>query len=264
MMVNGKVSILFLLLLFAFSTLLAQRGEKDIQIIDFGADDRPEGRIAYSGLILKTSPVSFLFGHQTFEAEKELNDFISLQAGVGVTFKSLFAAALFDEDTQLELEGLTNRFYFGESEQWVQDITDYYYEFSHRRAKPGYRATVSVRLFFESDGYEGSYLSPALTFSRYNYEVQTVQPTLGDEVVRLENEWAKEYENITDLSVRYGYTTLYPRLALDYFIGLGVRMIKGVREDLGRDVLGRTGSKVRNVDELKLLFEAGIRVGFQL
>ena len=67
-----------------------------------------------------------------------------------------------------------------------------------------------------------------------------------------------------DFVVHYGYQVLYPKLSLEYFLGLGARKENAIRQDLGIDVSGINRNGTTEINMTSLLFEGGIRIGFQL
>ncbi|HND88493.1 MAG TPA: hypothetical protein PK971_09195, partial [Saprospiraceae bacterium] len=88
---------LMLLCLCCLQTLQAQNPKKktksDVEVINFGDEtDAKKGKEqTYRRIIVKTSPLAFVFGRQPFEVEKEMNDYLSLQVGLGFTFEPLWA-----------------------------------------------------------------------------------------------------------------------------------------------------------------------------
>lgn len=255
-----------LLIAFNLSPVLGQKEKekRDVQIIDFGADDETgerKNRVNY-GLIIKTNPISFLFGHQTLEVEKEITDLISVQGGVGLTF----AAQALGELNLESLYGLGwegNRNYC-QSEQWVQDFCDNYDDYTYRDQKTGIKFTFSPRLFFNNEGYEGSYISPVITYSRLRYQVLMADETFSQNPQYTGQDYQPEFEAFTDFTIRYGYSILFDKLTAEAFAGIGLRKRKAERQDLGRDAAGTIRNGMRQIEESNLRFEVGLRIGFQL
>ncbi len=259
---NIKFAIACLLFLCASFPLSAQKEKqgKDIQIIEFGEEDQTATRKPqnHNGLIVKTNPISFVFGAQWVEAEKEINDYLSLQAGIGARFKSLVGysyTSLFDE-----LNGSDDAC---NSTVWSDDICDEYTDYTYRESKVGPLLYFSPRLFFESGGFDGGYIAPVLRYSKAKYKVQQVDETATSEV-RLPNVWQKENERDIDLVIHFGYQRLHPKLTSEIFFGIGARFNKSTRQDLGRNDLGFYQNGVRNFQRTILRIESGIRLGFQL
>lgn len=235
-----------------------KKPNKDVEVINFGdSESTSKENKVYHGLILKTSPVSFIFGRQPIELEKELKDYMSLQAGVGVTFEPLWAGY---EDLVNEINDEVDGYY--ESDQWAIDEPDVYSDYSIRKGKPGFLVSLSPRLFFESDGFEGMYIAPVLRYSAQNYEVQKVQEGLP--YIQRIDDVQKEHVKNFDLLVHYGGQNLYPKLTFEWFIGGGIRFRNNLRQDVGYDGFQASGNGEREFKDKKFRLEAGIRVGFQL
>ena len=235
-----------------------KKPEKDVEIINFGdSESTSKNNRVYHGLILKTSPVSFIFGRQPIELEKEIQDFMSLQAGVGVTFEPLWTGY---EDLVNEINDEVDGYY--ESDQWAYDEPDVYSDYSIRKGKPGFLVSLSPRLFFESDGYEGMYIAPVLRYSVQKYEVQKVLAGLPY-IERIDDVQQEHVKNF-DLLVHYGGQNLYPKLTFEWFIGAGIRFRNNLRQDVGYDGFQLSANGERAFRDKKFRLEAGIRVGFQL
>ena len=237
-----------------------KKPKSDVEVINFGddADDGKKEDKAYKGLILKTSPTAFIFGRQPFELEKEIKDYLSLQVGIGVTFEPLYAG--YDEllaEIREETDG------YSESTQWDQDETDYYSDFSIRTGKVGPMLSLSPRLFFDSDGYEGYYIAPVFRYSAQNFEVQKILEGESS-IIRTPNDTQKESVKNTDILVHWGGQTLYPKLTLEWFIGGGIRLRNNTRQDVGFDLSTGSGNGERTFNDKRLRLEVGLRVGFQL
>ena len=230
---------------------------KDVEVINFGDSDRSSSKKAYHGLILKTSPIAFIFGRQPVEIEKEMKDYLSLQAGVGVTFVPLWTGyeELIGEINE-EVEG------YVESEQWVFDEPDVYSDYTIRKGKTGLMASISPRLFFDSDGFEGMYIAPLVRYSVQKFAVQKVREDVP--FVERTDEYQDEHIKNLDIVVQYGNQTLYPKLSFEWFIGAGIRFRNNMRQDVGYNEFFLAQNGVREYKDKKLRLEAGIRLGFQL
>lgn len=247
---------------FIAQNAIAQKPKKkdpDVQVIDFGEDQsKVEVESSYNGLILKTSPISYVFGRQMLELEKEMSGSLSLQVGLGATF-----APLWSNYNQLLTE-LNDQDGYCESNQWTYDECDNYSDYSYRRGGgAGLLASASLRLFFDDDGYEGQYIAPVLRYSVNKFQVQQIEPNQSF-TFRDPNNWQDEHEKKFDLMVHYGAQELYPKLSAEWFIGAGLRFSNNLRQDLGYDEFGIVQNGERMFKEKKFRLEAGIRIGFRL
>ncbi len=241
------------------SPLSAQKNDNDIQVIDFGADSEEDNnQREYKGLILKTNPISFVFGAQWLEMEKELTDYMGIQAGVGLRFRTMVGIGY-----NTIIEELDGESYSCNSPQWQYDICDDYTDFSIRKAVAGPWLVVSPRFYYESDGFDGPYIAPVLRYSKARYKAQQVDEFSSNEV-RLADVWQNESERDIDIVVHYGYQSLHPRLTTEYFIGLGVRFNKSTRQDVGTGPFGNYLNGEVSFKQNLLRLETGIRLGFQL
>lgn len=254
-----RILSVILLLCFTITVTQAQKKKKrnEIQIIEFEDEnqiqrDEENGR----ALLLKTSPFSYITGWQFVEVEKEVNDFFSIQTGLGLTFKpfidveSALYSELIEQDCSSELWG-------------DNDYCDDFTEVEYRTYKPGLYISVTPRLYFDDFAPEDSYFGLKLRYSIRNIEIQQIEE--GDfDLTRLPNELQSEKVKHFDIVGHYGYQVLYKKLTASYFIGLGVRLENQTRQDIGRDDAGRYYNGTRDLNGAKLRVEAGVRFGFQL
>lgn len=263
--------LLMLICLIAFSAeSFAQRKrgakkketEKSTVIIfdDEKEEDDDDERINSSrATIIKTSPISFIFGNQIIEVEKEINDWFSLQLGAGVTFKDRskdidFLAEIIDEESDGE--------YGPFSDVWESDELDFYYD-GTRQSKLGYAFTFSPRLFYGSDGCEGGYIAPTLTYKKFAFKAEDV--VLGNNYVERTGVFTdSESVGYLDFTVRYGQTNFFEKLTTESFVGLGIRSISNHRQDLGYTTGGYLAKGFQDFKSSELRLELGVRIGFQL
>lgn len=257
-----RILLLLILCVIGLSTndLNAQRKKKKKPITEKSEvivfdDEEVEPSKSNNGmpLIIKTNPFSFIFGKQLLEGELEIADFVSIQAGLGLTFKNQLEGSEFYS----EIEGDEN-LYFENSPNWQLDITDYYGNES-REQKLGFMFSLSPRFFYASDGFEGGYIAPSLTYTRNNYYALGILPNGQPSNI------FSDSENISnlDFTVRYGYNILYDNLMTESFFGIGIRNSNANRQDIGIEN-GNYGVKTAEIKTSGLRLEMGIRIGFQL
>lgn len=227
--------------------------KKQVEVIRFGDDDDNDGRKRSSPTgqnIIKTAPLSFILGYFPVFYEREVTDWLGIQAGAGLTFKPAISS-------------IQSEFYneFGDCEG--EDCGNYF-DYSYRKGKIGYLLALSPRLYFSSDGLDGSYIAPEIRLYQRKSEAQRPDPSNPYELVRLEDEFDEESIRFTDLMMHFGWQTLYPNLTLDLSVGLGVRKIKGTWQAVYQDDFGYYYSETPERDESRFRFDVGLRVGFQL
>ncbi len=260
-------NLLLLLLMFCFiSSLSAQKKKKkkkesNIEIIEFGEDgELDDNSTPLSGYVIKTSPTSYLFGSQFVEIEKYATDYLSIQAGLGLTFKPLAGELYANILDELDEDGGDDC----DSEIWGQgDICDDYNDFSIRTYKPGFLISGSARLFFDDDSMDGGYFAMKLRYSTAKYQVQDIIQNAGS-LERLEGTFVPESVKRFDIIGHYGYQTLYSKLTAEYFLGIGARIRNESRQDIGRNEFGLIQGQIRKFKKTGLRIEGGIRIGFQL
>jgi hypothetical protein len=252
------LAVFFLFNSFSASCQTRKKSNSNVEIIDFGENQKKTAEKSSHPMIIKTSPISPIFGKGLLELEREVTDYLSIQVGVGATFKPLVDISLtnliFEEDSN---SGSC------ESELWENDYCDNYEDFDIRRSVPSFLFSFSPRFFFESDGFEGSYIAPKFRYSKNKFEVQSIQEDFG-ELTR--NSTYDVDESITrmDFLVHFGSQVLYPKLSLEYFVGIGASNATEIRQDLGRDDFARNRNGLSETKSTKLILEGGMRLGFQL
>lgn len=227
--------------------------KKQVEVIRFGDDDEPSDKSSVRGLgIIKTAPLTFILGYVPVFYEREVADWLGIQAGAGITFKPAVS------NIQSEL--------YGEIFQNNCDGVDCgnYYDYSYRKGKIGYLFSLSPRLYFGSDGLEESYIAPELRYYRRRSDAQRPDPNSSFELVRLEDEYDAESYSFTDFMVHYGWQALYPKLSLDISVGVGIRKINGNWQEVYQDEFGFYYSETPEHSESRFRFDVGLRVGFQL
>lgn len=263
--------ILILSFLVVFSTsIFAQKKRStkkrsdDVEIIEF-EDDTPRKRkrkkkkkeTAFSGMIIKTNPLSNIVGWQFVEAEYPLLDFLSVQAGVGLTFQPVVQPY-----GNLLIELLTEN--TPPSEQWGEyDIQDDYTDLSIRTSSPGAYLSGSGRLFFYDDAPSGSFVSFKARYSTRNMKVQKISEG-AQSITRLPDQLEKETLRNFDFMIGYGYQELYSRLTVSYFGAVGYRIKNDTRQDIGTDENSRFYNGTRKIQQNTFRYEFGIRIGYQL
>lgn len=263
---NSKI--VFLLLIcccIAILDLNAQRKKKknDVEVIEFGNDDSSsfsaDNTPNYSEYIIKTSPSSFIAGSQPIELEKYINDYLSVQAGIGLTFEPLVNLSYAELIELAEAEETL----FCDSDIWLEDICDDHFETDYRRQKIGFMISGSARLYFDEDAMDGSYFALNLRYSQANIQINDITPNSFN-INRNPNQWVDEKATRFDIVGHYGYQFIHSKLTSEYFIGLGARIRNQDKQDLGFNQFGFVQSAINNFKDSILRVELGLRIGFQL
>lgn len=231
--------------------------EKKADVIVFGSeeeeDDDTRPRSTNNDIIIKTSPTSFIFGLGLIEVEKELSGSFSAQIGLGVTFDSKLKSIqniLDDNDEYSYPEFSTN---------WNEDYFDYYSE--ERTSKLGYMFSLSPRIFYAGDGFEGTYFSPTFSYRKNNFSVPQIIKGLR-QVIRDAANTDSESVTFKDIMIRYGTQRVYSAVTTEFFIGMGLRFITSVRQDLGYNDLGFIDSAFIKFNRSTFAYDFGLRIGY--
>ncbi|MBI1227674.1 MAG: hypothetical protein GC192_20740 [Bacteroidetes bacterium] len=239
----------------------AQQDGKNTQIIEFGGETKAEKKQErYRNFTIKTSPITWVYGTQSLEVEREISNHFSLQLGLGMRFKyrrePSWEYPLEDEESFQECD----------SPLWGEnDLCDDYFDLSYRKVSPGPLVSLSARYFIAGDGFDGAYLAPTFSFSSLNYQVQQADETQQwNNVVRLPDTWQDESERSFDVVLRGGNQYLRPRAVFEYFAGIGARINHFKRQDLGHDDNGYIRNGERSFTKTWVRLEIGVRIGLRL
>ena len=256
---SSRLLLSLLISIFFFFTANAQVLRRDtvppkreVEVIRFGEAEgsRTESnRIRRS--IIKTAPFSFILGYLPLYYEYEVVDWLGIQGGIGLTFKPQVSQLLAELYTELNDHSCDGSIDCGN-----------YRDYSYRTSKPGLMFALSPRLYFASDGMDGSYIAPEIRILQRRAEAQQPDPFNYPE--RLENSFDTESIRLTDLMVNFGWQTLFPKLSLDYSLGAGIRQVSGSWQQVSQDANGDYFSSTPIRKESNFRFDIGLRIGFQL
>ncbi len=212
--------------------------------------------------IIKISPLSFISGFIPVYYERELTPFFSIQVGAGVTTRNYMRGWINTLDEGEEAKGTTTWNAPGNEGNYNQSNP---FEFSNRKANIGYCFSIQPRIFFESEGLEGSFLG--ISYDYYHYSTSAKKIATGPGNINGEpvftNKMFKEYEKFADISAYFGSQTLYDRIALEYSIGLGLRNVKSKHYAYTTDYnSGEYIDGELNNKQTKLAFNLAIKVGY--
>lgn len=245
---------------------LDAQNNDEVEIITFD-DDGPKSSIKTKNLksllIVKSSPLSFLFGWQFIELEYPLTEYLTIEGGIGVTFQPIIS----------EYQNIYADIYF---EEYGNNLgcespnyeSDYNYcdqkEYSNyniRNTKLGPWLSGALKLYLYN-APDDVYLSLNLKYHRDNYRIFKVEENI--DFIRTSDDFDRENVNNLDYTVRLGYQALFSPLTADFFIGLGIRSINQNRLDVGFDTTkGTWTNSSQNLVGSALLLESGVRIGLE-
>lgn len=221
---------------------------------------KSRGNASSEKSIIKLSPISFLAGFVPVYFEREINPTFSLQVGAGITTKNY----LKDWVSKAQ-EGNQDI----ESTKWSDGTENTYTDYSdedgykHRKAVMGYFVAVEPRIYFNSEGLDGSFIGLSLSRANYKTNAQKIVtgPSITSNPVYTNNTFA-EVENVNDLLVTYGTQSLYDHIAVEYNIGLGLRNVKGTKYAYSTNNIGDYIDGVSTLNKTKLGFNLSIKIGY--
>lgn len=202
--------------------------------------------------IIKIAPLGLLSGTFPLFYERKITDFLSIQAAGGITLKN-YTRALFAKEADINYEySWNNSSYYDEAEPL--------FEFQHRKPKMGFMASLQPRIYFESEGLEGSFLGLSFDYYKYNFEIPALTGSSGNYTYN--GPIQKEFENIKDFMVHFGYQSLYDRVTLEYTTAIGLRNVNGSKYAAASTSSSTLIQGTAEYKQTLLNFNIGIKVGY--
>ena len=170
--------------------------------------------------IIKIAPLGFVSGTFPILFERSITEYFSVQVGAGLTHKNYFRTATTQDADNIKYN------YPTPYENSYDDVSEHIYKFNYRQVKMGYMLSLQPRLYFESDGLEGSFLGLSLDYYRYNFQIPGV---VGDGLNSFKQTGSlkDENENIQDFMVHFGNQALNDKISIEWTTALGIRNVTG-------------------------------------
>ncbi len=261
-----KIIVLLLMSIpfFAF----AQSDSKDTVIritLDNSKYEKHKKKASTEQNIIKFSPLGFLSGSFPIYYERVVNDFFTVQTGLGFTSRNYVRSLIQQASDNSNL----NINYPWDPIEPISDLSEKSYNFQYRSTMPGFMFSVQPRLYFENDAPDGVYMGVSYDFYRYNFNtsgMRRVDTIDNRKVTQRGGPLKKEFENISDFMVTFGYHDVYDRLSVDYSIGMGIRNVSGIKyyyaiEDFGNPPITPLQG-ITNYKQTAFNFNLGIKVGY--
>jgi len=209
---------------------------------------------------IKIAPLGFISGTFPVYYERVINDFFSVQGGIGLTSTNYIRNAFQTVDNPI-----TPSYPWGTNNGNVYDISDAALKMNPRKANLGFLVSVQPRIYFDSDAPEESFMGISYDFYRYNFSIPGMVYNTGAGEYQHTGSAKKEHENISDAMVWFGYQDVMDRISIEYSAGLGIRNVKGTKYYFAED--NTTGSPViaegfAPYKQTLFNFNLGIRVGY--
>jgi len=176
--------------------------------------------------VVKIAPLGFVSGTFPILYERRITDFFSVQASAGITNKNYSRSLI--QGTDGNGNNVKMQYPWSDSRT---DLSANIYDFTDRTPKMGYMFSIQPRLYFESEGLDGSFMGISYNYYRYNFSIPGI--TGGMSSYKQNGAPKDEHENITDLMVHFGHQELYDRLSVEWSTDLGIRNVKGEKYAAG-------------------------------
>lgn len=196
--------------------------------------------------IVKIAPLGFISGSFPLLYERKIADFLTIEAGAGLTHRNYMRGVFRNKDGVNLDESYDNT-----------DIAEGSYKFDNRKAVMGYMFRVMPKIYFESEAPEGSYLGLQYNYGRYNFEIPRLD---ANEKYTGQNQ--SEYENISDLMVYFGRQVVNDRITVDFSTGLGIRNVKGVKYTASHDSNGNLVDGLTPYKQTVFNYGMGLTIGY--
>ena len=204
--------------------------------------------------VIKLAPLGFLSGRFPLLYERRITDFLTLQAGAGLTNKNYVRAGWISASEDLSESKYSWPF------DVYSDKADQLYNFDHRTPQMGYMYTVEPRIYFESEAPEGAYVGLAYNFAHYRFQLPRLSKTSDYEYAH-NGTPMNEHENISDILVHFGGQQLFDRISLEYSTAVGLRKIRGVKY-AAFDNNGSVSDGLYPYKAQNITFDIGFKIGY--
>jgi hypothetical protein len=232
---------------------------KQVEIIRFsGEDDTPKPgkhvkkkKPVVANGALKTAPLSFIMGYLPLFYEREINDYLGIQVGAGVTFKPVAAK---------QIRTFYSELY--DSTTCPGGDCNYNLDYAFRTSKISFMFSLSPRYYISKEGMDGPYIAPEIRFYNRKSEAQKVNPF--DPQQHVAGKVDAESVNTTDLMIHFGHQTLSQRLTVDWNMGAGVRLISGRWQQVYLDEFGLYQTNLPLQHFTRFHIDFGLRIGLRM
>ena len=205
---------------------------------------------------IKIAPIGFVSGTFPIFFERVINDFFTIQCGIGFTGKNYI------RELSMQVSEYDDYKYPWVDDGSYSDQATRIYDFDSRKPVAGWMVNLQPRLYFDSDAPAGGYFGADLSFYRYNFNMPGIVYSTQAGYAHTGNLF-KEHENMLDLMGYWGYQSVFDRLSIDYSVGLGLRKIKGEKYAYGVSNIGTSNIEgMANYSKNTFNFNIGLRIGY--
>jgi len=252
-------SIFFLVFMGLSAFTFAQQDTTVIVNLPHKQYDKKHKKPSDEANTIKIAPLGFVSGAFPVYYERVINDFFSVQGGIGITSRNYVRNAF---------QSIGDNFLspvYPWSSNSTYDLADPALEIGDRKANLGFLFSLQPRIYFTSDAPDESYMGISYDFYRYNFSIPGMVYNTATSEYNHAGSTKKEHENISDLMVWFGYQDVYDRISIEYSTGIGIRNVKGVKYYFAEDNSSGTPTTLEGYAPYKQTlfnFNIGIRVGY--
>lgn len=263
-----------LLLFFMAAPVFSQTVKTDTvvtQIITFESSSTgynpAKHKHAYKKNAVGISLLSWVQGYLPVYYERGLLPFLSVKAGVGLTFRSFTN----DLGQVIWRDGKRSE-YFDPYNGPYDDVTDSYERYSYRTGAVGYYFAFAPKFFVHSEGMHGFTVSPMIEYKHFASKAKRARTDVStngyyaysdSEIPRIPNSFMAESLNCIDFTVNIGGLYQVSKLFyIEWRLGAGIRKSYSKRLDVGINTTSELYQNVlRSYQSIKPFFGTDIIVG---
>ncbi len=265
---------LFLCFLLAAEKAKAQTVKYDTtvtQIITFeSTDNNPSVKLKseYKKNAIGIPILSWVQGYLPVYYERHLTDFMSIKAGIGISFRS------FTNDLGMVIwnDGKTSGYFDEYDTPGESDIADTYESYKFRKPGVGFYASIAPKFYIHTEGMNGFSVYPSLEYKHFSFKTQLARTDVSTNglsyyddkaLPRQKNTFQNENNRCLDFTVNIGglyQTNNY--FFVEWRLGAGVRKHWSKRLDVGANqITDRLVNVERNYSRIKPVFVTDIILG---
>lgn len=208
---------------------------------------------------IKIAPLGFTTGIFPVYYERVINDFFSVQGGIGLTGRNHLRNAF------QSIDPITPTYPWATTYS-LNDISDPTLQIGNRKANMGFLLSAQPRIYFDSEAPEEAFMGISYEFFRYNFSIPGMVYNSNLSEFQHIGSKKKEHENISDLMVLFGYQSVFERLSVEYSTAVGIRNVKGTKYVFGTGY-DNSGSPITQeglapYKQTLFNYNLGIRVGY--
>jgi hypothetical protein len=194
---------------------------------------------------IKINPLLIINGDIPVLIERKIKDNITVEAGLGITFKDFIFNSFYKnpQASQLDLQSVDTRQY-----------------------PIGYSLSFAAKYYFsveEPNKVEGSYLSAEVRYRNYKSQALKFDANALSNSIS-PDDWVNESRELTDIKISYGNIQyISNRFFMEFYSGIGIRL-RNIYHAYYSDYTGLTNTVLLHQQDIRPLVSVGIKLGVAL